>query len=282
MNGNRLRDLEGHVMDVYKCRFFPSGLVILSGGIDMSVRVWSVETGTCPRTFKGHTSGWYLGEKSFDNSREACFAAVSDLAIIGVGREVLSCSHDGTIVKWLCQDGSVQEQWRPEAGPCNAIAISSDFTMFAVACEERKCVVYSVSGPMLSTIATDNVPTAVCIDCDYYHIVYIGDEQGMVSVYDAKTKSFICRLKTDRAGVIKIMAREEGLFVAFSSVIPLTVVVVGDGSMCCYARDFSPNEVCPLYEFTGSDCDPIYDFCFNKKHLFTACRDGVVRRYRIP
>ncbi|KIH42561.1 WD domain, G-beta repeat protein, partial [Ancylostoma duodenale] len=99
------RDLKGHIMDVYKCRFFPSGLVVLSAGMDMSVRVWSVETGQCPRTFKGHTM------------------AVTDLAIIGVGREVLSCSNDGTIIKWLCADGSEQERWRPEAGPCNAMSV---------------------------------------------------------------------------------------------------------------------------------------------------------------
>ncbi|RCN30716.1 hypothetical protein ANCCAN_23506 [Ancylostoma caninum] len=107
MNGSLLRDLKGHIMDVYKCRFFPSGLVVLSAGMDMSVRVWSVETGQCPRIFKGHT--------------------------------------------------------------------------------------------------------------------------------------------------------------------------MEDGSMCCYLRQCptQSNISCPLYEFTGSDCDPIYDFCFNMKHLFTASRDRI-------
>ncbi|KAK6026452.1 WD domain, G-beta repeat protein, partial [Ostertagia ostertagi] len=253
MNGVLLRDLKGHVMDVYKCRFFPSGLVVLSAGMDMTVKVWSVETGLCPRTFKGH------------------LMAVTDIAIIGVGREVLSCSHDGTVIKWLCADGSRQEQWKPEAGSCNAIAINKDSELFAVCCEGKKCMVYSVEGPTLSTITTDNVPTAVCIDQDADNIIYIGDEEGMLSVYDTKAKSFVCRLQTNRGRVMKAVARDEGLFVAYR-----------DGSMCCYPRNSSllECESCPVYEFTGSDCDPIYDFCFHQKHLFTASRDRIIHQLR--
>lgn len=46
-------DFNGNI-DVNKVRFFPSGLVVLACGDDMSVRVFSVETGLCHRTFLGH------------------------------------------------------------------------------------------------------------------------------------------------------------------------------------------------------------------------------------
>ena len=52
------RNLEGHVGDVYTCRFFPSGIVVLSGGADMRLKIWSAEDGSCPRTLIGHTRGW--------------------------------------------------------------------------------------------------------------------------------------------------------------------------------------------------------------------------------
>ena len=41
------RSLEGHLSDVYCCRFFPSGIVVLSGGADMQVKVWAAEDGRC-------------------------------------------------------------------------------------------------------------------------------------------------------------------------------------------------------------------------------------------
>ena len=51
------RNLKGHVSDINFCRFFPSGVVILSGGADMMLKVWSAETGQCAATFTGHTGG---------------------------------------------------------------------------------------------------------------------------------------------------------------------------------------------------------------------------------
>ncbi len=68
------RTLEGHVGDVYKCRFFPSGIVVLSGGADMQLKIWSAETGQCPVTLRGHT------------------AAVTDMCIIDKGRNIISVS----------------------------------------------------------------------------------------------------------------------------------------------------------------------------------------------
>jgi WD40 repeat protein len=54
------RDLKGHFGDVYSCRFFPSGLVVLSGGVDMQLKIWSAETGQCAATCRGHTAGEFV------------------------------------------------------------------------------------------------------------------------------------------------------------------------------------------------------------------------------
>ena len=51
------RELEGHYGDVYTSRFFPSGIVVLSGGSDMQLKIWSAETGQCAATLLGHTAG---------------------------------------------------------------------------------------------------------------------------------------------------------------------------------------------------------------------------------
>ena len=51
------RTLEGHVSEVTSCKFFPSGVVALTGGSDFQLKIWSVETGSCPRTLTGHKRG---------------------------------------------------------------------------------------------------------------------------------------------------------------------------------------------------------------------------------
>lgn len=63
-------------MDVETCRFFPSGIVVLSGGSDMRLKIWSAQDGTCPRTLIGHTGGqgaqyWPGGRMNFNISPQA-------------------------------------------------------------------------------------------------------------------------------------------------------------------------------------------------------------------
>ncbi|KAG0431946.1 hypothetical protein HPB47_021260, partial [Ixodes persulcatus] len=82
--GYLLRELEGHVWDIYTCRFFPSGVVVLSGGADMQLKIWSAETGKCPVTMKGHS------------------AAIHDTCVVDQGRNVISASKDGTARLWDC------------------------------------------------------------------------------------------------------------------------------------------------------------------------------------
>ncbi|NXP39242.1 PAAF1 factor, partial [Leiothrix lutea] len=83
-NGEIRRLLEGHVYDVNCCRFFPSGLVVLSGGMDAQLKIWSAEDASCAVTFKGHKGG------------------ILDTAIVDRGRNVVSCSRDGSARLWDC------------------------------------------------------------------------------------------------------------------------------------------------------------------------------------
>jgi len=80
--GTVRRKLEGHLGQVYTARLFPSGLVLLSGGGDMRLRVTSVEDGRCPVVLVGHTG------------------SVTDTAIIDRGKLVISISRDGTVRLW--------------------------------------------------------------------------------------------------------------------------------------------------------------------------------------
>ncbi|KAI9274682.1 WD40-repeat-containing domain protein [Phascolomyces articulosus] len=71
--------MKGHVADVTTVRFFPSNqeevgrrTMLLSGGSDFQAKIWSVDDGSNPVTLTGHTAG------------------ITDLAIVSVGRNVLS------------------------------------------------------------------------------------------------------------------------------------------------------------------------------------------------
>lgn len=52
--------LKGHLSDVTTVQFFPSNLVVLTGGSDFLLKIWSVLNGSNPVTLQGHTSGTLL------------------------------------------------------------------------------------------------------------------------------------------------------------------------------------------------------------------------------
>lgn len=51
--------MQGHLDDVTTVQFFPSDQVILSGGADFQIKIWSAIDGSNPVTLVGHTSGIY-------------------------------------------------------------------------------------------------------------------------------------------------------------------------------------------------------------------------------
>lgn len=113
-------------MDIFRCRFFPTGLVVLSGGMDMAVRVFSVESGNCSRTMKGHRG------------------SIFDLGIIDRGIDVMSCSSDGTVKKWNCGRGEALHTWNPESGEVYSISLSSSMEIFAAGTRKEKAMLYDL------------------------------------------------------------------------------------------------------------------------------------------
>jgi WD40 repeat protein len=78
--------LEGHLGEVYSAKLFPTGIVVLSGGADMQVKVWSAKDGSCTGTMKGHTK------------------VIMDTAIREKGKTLIYVSMDRTATLWSCGD----------------------------------------------------------------------------------------------------------------------------------------------------------------------------------
>ncbi|KAF8512950.1 WD40-repeat-containing domain protein [Hysterangium stoloniferum] len=77
-----------HKSTILSLRFFPSSKVILTSSNDFALSIISATDLSVPRTLKAHTR------------------AVTDSAIISKGRNVISCSKDGTIRLWDVASGT--------------------------------------------------------------------------------------------------------------------------------------------------------------------------------
>ncbi|KAG2054987.1 WD40 repeat-like protein, partial [Suillus hirtellus] len=75
--------LEGHVDWVKSVSFSPDGAYVVSGSLDMTVRLWDVATGQpIGQPLRGHTE------------------EVNSVSFSWDGTRIISCSHDGTVRVW--------------------------------------------------------------------------------------------------------------------------------------------------------------------------------------
>jgi len=79
----------GNSRIIYSVAFSPDGRFIASGGVDNTLKLWSLEDGSVVKTFKGH--------KNFVNS----------VAFSPDGKTLASASEDGAVKLWSAEDGAL-------------------------------------------------------------------------------------------------------------------------------------------------------------------------------
>ncbi|XP_068249893.1 proteasomal ATPase-associated factor 1-like [Palaemon carinicauda] len=261
------RLLEGHLFDVYTCRLFPSGIVVLSGGGDMQMRIWDAATGACPVVLKGHTS------------------AILDTAIVDRGKNIISVSKDGTARLWNCASAK-----------CIDTLLSAESTI-------NCCAVSDVTG--LMELPTPMEDPGELEHCTSGKLLLAGCEDGKVYVVGVESRTVICSFPLREnilsacwaSPTIGVVGLYDGRLVIIDAVAsstrplshdsasPVESLVAYNGGVLAGRRDglcqFYRLDGSSPYQLTGSDCDPIYKISYDSNNIYTACRDGMVRKYRV-
>ncbi|KAI6184370.1 5-methylcytosine rRNA methyltransferase NSUN4 [Aphelenchoides bicaudatus] len=234
-SGNVLRELKGHILDVNCARFFPSGMVILSGGIDMGV-------------------------PNLVSRNRRMSSPILDLSFIGRGEEVCSSAKDGTLKKWNCGNGECTMTLNLPSGSANCFAFNVEKSLVVAGTDQGYFYIYDLqSESIVKDLFLNTVLTSVATHGDY---AFVGGENGAIFVVDLKKNEISQTLKMDRGRVQKVAIAQDSLIEFASTTIPTA----------------SPQS---KIEFTGADCDPVYDFTKSSKYLFTGCRDKIIRKYSI-
>uniref|UniRef100_A0A1I7TF54 WD_REPEATS_REGION domain-containing protein n=1 Tax=Caenorhabditis tropicalis TaxID=1561998 RepID=A0A1I7TF54_9PELO len=248
------KDLCGHVMDIYRCQFFPSGLVVLGGGMDCRIRIWAIDTGLCVRTLEGHKG------------------AITGLGTIDVGKDIISCSNDGTAKIWNCGSAGIQNSWDFQKGKCVDLAVSEDSSRFAVICEENHLSIINLHGNKdKKKIPLPSEPSSLCFSSDA-SVVFVGFENGHVAAW--KEGKMIGEILTGKGRVNSLKFHRNRLIVAFN-----------DGGVYAYFTPSLQNSdsttISAEYVMTGANCDPVYDLAIHGDNVYTTCRDGKIRMYKL-
>ncbi|XP_014674763.1 PREDICTED: proteasomal ATPase-associated factor 1-like isoform X2 [Priapulus caudatus] len=268
--GQVRRMLEGHVSSIYTCRFFPSGIVVLTGGADMQIKIWSAETGQCAATLTGHTGG------------------ITGTAIVDRGRNMVSSSRDGTARLWdvgmsACLDtiancgcminccavhvvDNAIDLGEPDKCPSDR-EVMTEGVLLLLACEDGTLQGYGLQSrkKLFEVTCTGAVNTCAFLSSTE---VICGLQNGQLYRYDIRNiSSPLQHWGESRGPILCVVPFHNGILLS-----------TGDGS--CLYRDVTKAE--STLEFSGSDGDAIHQVAHAGRTVYTACRDGCIRKFSIP
>ena len=234
----------------------------------MQIKIWSAETGKEAATIRGHR------------------AAILDCCIVGRGRNVVTCSRDGTARLWDVGQQAELFAWDELGGEVNCCALAAADNSVALGRPDRapseREVLTEGKLLLLGTEAGDllgfglqsrqrvfDVSLGSAVNCVSFLsdvLVAAGTQAGDITLLDLRRPSEpVRRWKESRAAVLSLLPHRQGFLAA-----------AGDGSV--FRAD---EEYATVTELTGSDCDAVYSLAADSTHLYAACRDGAIRKYSL-
>jgi uncharacterized protein with WD repeat len=146
----------------FSAQFSPEGLKVVLASLDMTVRVWSAETGDCEQIMKGHTD--YVNSAAFSPE----------------GRQIVSGSYDNTVRVWDVATGDCQQTMKGHTGGVNSVSYSTDGTQIVSGSDDNTVRVWDA--------ATGNCQHTMTGHTDeVYSAAFSPEGQKIVSASDDKT-----------------------------------------------------------------------------------------------
>ena len=145
------------------CRFFPSGLVVLSGGADLRMKIWSAEDGSSPVTLTGHTRG------------------VTDGCPVEKGRNVVSVSRDGQCKLFDCGESKCLTTFAKYDTIINACALqclsSANMAKLDISNGQNS------ETPSEREVGTENKIVALACEDGYLRVVALGSRKKVFQFF---------------------------------------------------------------------------------------------------
>ncbi|NEZ59165.1 serine/threonine-protein kinase [Adonisia turfae] len=138
--------LEGHNSWVSTVAFNPKFMVLASGGLDDTVNIWDLQTGTLITSLTGHVRG------------------INGLAFSPRGQILASCSDDDTIRLWNAGTGSLLHILKGHRHDVTSVAIGRRSSILISGSEDRTVGVWNLEQGKLAKVLSGNAGMIRCVD----------------------------------------------------------------------------------------------------------------------
>ncbi|ESA33763.1 wd40 repeat-containing protein [Leptolyngbya sp. Heron Island J] len=138
--------LEGHNSWVSAVAFNPKYMVLASGGLDDTVNLWDISTGTLTTSLTGHARG------------------INGLAFSPRGQVLASCSDDDTIRVWNAGTGQLLHILKGHRHDVTSVAIGRRGSLLISGSEDRTVGVWNLEQGKLAKVLSGNAGMIRCVD----------------------------------------------------------------------------------------------------------------------
>lgn len=190
----------GNSRIIYSVAFSPDGKFVASGGVDNTLKLWSVEDGSAVKTFKGH--------RNFVNS----------VAFSPDGRKLASASEDGTVKLWDLEGGSCLNTLKGHRDSVWSVAFFPDGERLASGSTDGTIRLWKASArtPYKTIDSRSGYVYSVSISSDGKHLASGGAGRA-VKVWDAETGARKLTLEGHSGAVNSVAFSRTGEFLVSGS-----------------------------------------------------------------
>ena len=147
--------------------------------------------------------------------------------------------------------------------------IGTEDKVLIVGCEDG--VLASVAVRSRKILSRKTLSSAInCVTPVNEEVVAVGCQNGEVFLFNpANLENPQCAWFESNSPALSLLSHNDGIFVGRT-----------DGT-CTFLPFKDCNEIPKRLQLTGPEYDPIYDISTDGHAIYTACRDGIVRKYNI-
>ncbi|KAI9324425.1 WD40-repeat-containing domain protein [Zopfochytrium polystomum] len=277
--------LTGHKGEITSARFFRSGQVMLTSSADLTTRVWGM-LGENPVTLRELPDSL----SSAIGSKLAHTRPVSDTGIIGVGRNVVTCSLDGSA--WLWELGSslairdlaparMRETRTPihavSGGPAREFETDDKLALFACGDGSLSAVDLRVKDECLIMHSSSRSGLLTCSYDGNRGLVACGSILGSVEIYDLRQPALALHtFKRNESPVNQVFLHGDA-----SMAHPRVTFANDEGS--CALLQAGGDKANIAMEYVGVDIEPLTAMDVrgvgDSSQVVTGGREGIIRKY---
>ncbi|KFZ69465.1 Proteasomal ATPase-associated factor 1, partial [Podiceps cristatus] len=219
---------------------------------------------------------------------------ILDTAIVDRGRNVLSCSRDGTARLWDCGKSACLGVIADCGSPVNGIAVGTADNSLNLGAPEKapserevgtegKILLLAREDKKLSCLLSEGLTP----DFFLYSQVFLFAGSDAFNCCTFLSRAFhagsapsfwLCLGKDNppRSSPIQVIHRSGAPVLSLLPYRDGFIASQGDGTCFIVQQDLDY-----VLDLTEADCDPVYKVASWEKQVYTCCRDGIVRRYQL-